>query len=173
MSYRFADRLRTSWSCSQGVSKLVWHVPLLCVQWKTPDGGQRNCPKRLDFYSKNKFQKSLHLVGFIIRIYDDGRSPERQIRYDGLRIGLPGQLTYICGQTKNLPTHVPNIQVMNACAAAARPLRSKIGVCKLFWILLNAENVKTTVLYNCVFPDYGPKRPGTCTRWSVVTLLWL
>jgi len=23
-----------SWSCSQAVSKPVWHIPLLCVQWK-------------------------------------------------------------------------------------------------------------------------------------------
>ena len=44
-----------SWSCSQAVSKLVWHMPLLCVQWKTPDDGQRNCPKRVEFHSKNKW----------------------------------------------------------------------------------------------------------------------
>ena len=30
------------------------------------------------FYSKNKFEKLVHLVGFIIRIYHDARSPERQ-----------------------------------------------------------------------------------------------
>jgi hypothetical protein len=121
MSYRFAA---------------VWHIPLLCVQWKTPDDVQRNCPKHvefysknkfeklvhlvagsvmillascqqnymtyniavctvknswwcaeelsetcLEFYSKNKFQKLVHLVGFIIRIYHDARSPERQIIY--------------------------------------------------------------------------------------------
>jgi len=53
---------------------------LLCVQWKTPDDGQRDCPKRVDLYSKNKFEKLEHLVGFIIRIYHDTRSPERQIR---------------------------------------------------------------------------------------------
>ena len=41
---------------------------LLCVQWKTPDDGQRNCPKHVEFYSKNKFEKLVHLVGFIIRI---------------------------------------------------------------------------------------------------------
>ena len=34
---------------------------------KTPDGGQRNCPKHVEFYSKNKFEKLVHLVGFIIR----------------------------------------------------------------------------------------------------------
>jgi len=48
--------------------KTVWHVPLLCVQWRTPDDGQRNCLKHVEFYSKNKFEKLVHLVGFIIRI---------------------------------------------------------------------------------------------------------
>ena len=42
---------------SQAVSKPVWHIPLLCVQWKTPDDGQRKCPKHVQFYSKNKFDK--------------------------------------------------------------------------------------------------------------------
>jgi len=41
-----------SWSCSQAVSKPVWHLPLLRVQWKTPGDGQRNCQKHVDFYSK-------------------------------------------------------------------------------------------------------------------------
>ena len=51
-------------------SKLsAWHIPLLCVQWKTPNDGQRNCPKHVEFYSKNKFEKLVHLVGFIIRIF--------------------------------------------------------------------------------------------------------
>ena len=44
-----------------------------------PDFGQRNCPKHVQFYSKNKFEKLVHLVGFIIRIYHDARSPERKI----------------------------------------------------------------------------------------------
>ena len=46
---------------------------------KTPDDGQRNCPKHVEFYSKNKFDKLVHLVGFIIRMYHYARSPERQI----------------------------------------------------------------------------------------------
>ena len=50
------DQYVPSWSCSQAVSKPVWHIPLLCVQWKTPDDGQRNCPKYVEFYSKNKFE---------------------------------------------------------------------------------------------------------------------
>ena len=36
---------------------------------KFRDDGQRNCPKHVEFYSKNKFEKLVHLVGFIVRIY--------------------------------------------------------------------------------------------------------
>ena len=46
---------------------------------KTPDDGQRNCSKHVEFYSKNKLEKLVHLVGFIVRIYHDARSPESQI----------------------------------------------------------------------------------------------
>ena len=35
---------------------------------KTPDDGQRNCPKHVEFYSENKFEKLVHLVGFIVRV---------------------------------------------------------------------------------------------------------
>ena len=52
---------------------------LLCVQCYTPDDGQRNCPKHVEFYSKNKFEKLVHLVGFIIRIYHDARTSECQL----------------------------------------------------------------------------------------------
>ena len=56
MSHKFAD------SSQQTV----------CVKWKTPDDGQRNSPKHVDFYSKNKFEKLLHLGGFIIKILNAG-----------------------------------------------------------------------------------------------------
>ena len=45
---------------------------------KTPDDGQRNCLKHVEFHSKNKFEKLVHLVGFIIRIRHDARSHERK-----------------------------------------------------------------------------------------------
>ena len=41
----------------------------VCTVKKTPDDGQRNCPKHVEFYSKNKFEKLVHQVGFIIRKY--------------------------------------------------------------------------------------------------------
>jgi len=47
----------------------VWHTPLLCVECKTPDDGQRNCPKHVEFYSKNKYEKLVHPVCFIIRMH--------------------------------------------------------------------------------------------------------
>ena len=34
---------------------------------KTPDDGERNCSKHVDFYSKQKFEKLVRLVGFITR----------------------------------------------------------------------------------------------------------
>jgi len=86
MSYRFVDSLRagSGWKwfgSAVAVNKPVWHTPLLCVQWKAPDDGQRNCPKHVEFYSENKFEKWVHLVGFIIRIYHDSRSSERLIGF--------------------------------------------------------------------------------------------
>jgi hypothetical protein len=57
MSYKFAESLLSADP-----------YLLLCLQSKTPDDGQRNCPKHVEFYSKNKLEKLVHLVGFIIRI---------------------------------------------------------------------------------------------------------
>ena len=64
--WQLASRIRKvpSWSCLQA----VWHVPLLCAQWKTRGDGRRNCPKHVEYYLKNKFEKSVRLVGFITGI---------------------------------------------------------------------------------------------------------
>jgi len=35
--------------------------------------------KHAEFYSKNKFEKLVHLVGFVIRLCHDARSSECQI----------------------------------------------------------------------------------------------
>jgi hypothetical protein len=50
MSYRFVD------SCRAGSG---WN--------SSSDDGQRNCPKHVEFHFQNKFEKLVHLVGFIIR----------------------------------------------------------------------------------------------------------
>jgi len=64
-------------SCQQTCTTYTIAV---CTLKKTPDDGQRNCPKHVEFHSKNKFEKLAHPVGFIITIYHNARSPERQIR---------------------------------------------------------------------------------------------
>ena len=64
MLYNFADSLRAgAYAPARKLSANLY--VLLCVQWKTPDDGQRNCPKRVEFRSKNKFEKLVHLVFFI------------------------------------------------------------------------------------------------------------
>jgi hypothetical protein len=55
---------------------------LLCVQGRTPDDGQRNCPKHVEFNYENKFEKSVHLVGFIIRKYEYKLSYDRYVKFD-------------------------------------------------------------------------------------------
>jgi len=73
MSYRFADSLRAESGCSVLIllascqQTCMTNNIAVCVQWKTPDDGQRNYPKHVEFHSKNKFEKLVHLVGFIIR----------------------------------------------------------------------------------------------------------
>jgi hypothetical protein len=51
------------------VCRQLCHISLPSVQRITPDDGHRNCPKHVEFHFhfQNKFEKLLHLVGFIIR----------------------------------------------------------------------------------------------------------
>jgi hypothetical protein len=60
------------------------------MELQTPDDEQKTCPKHVAFYSKNKFEKLVHLVGFIIRIYHNARSSKCQI------------LPFLCGQLRLL-----------------------------------------------------------------------
>jgi len=78
------------------VSTPVRHIPLLRVQWKTPDDGQRNCPKHVEFHSKKKFEKLVHLVGSTIRIYHETRSSERKIRVWNVGVLVPDDTVTRC-----------------------------------------------------------------------------
>jgi len=52
------------------ILKFQYDIYHYCVYGeKPPDDGQRNCPKPVEFYSKNKFEKLVHLVSFIVRTY--------------------------------------------------------------------------------------------------------
>ena len=70
MLYMFADSLRagSGWN----VLILLASCQQTCITYTTAvctdaDDGQRNCPKHVEFHSKNKLEKQVHLVGFILR----------------------------------------------------------------------------------------------------------
>ena len=56
-----------SWFCSQVVCKAVWHIPLLCVQWKDSWWWMEELSETCRVSFQNKFEKLVHLIGLIIR----------------------------------------------------------------------------------------------------------
>ena len=63
------DQEGTFWSCLTAAIKPAWHIPVPNVQWKTPDDGQRNCLKHVEFFDKNKFGKLVHLLVLLKRSF--------------------------------------------------------------------------------------------------------
>jgi hypothetical protein len=49
----------------EAVIKPARNIPMPNVQQKSPDDGQRKCPKYVEFFDKIKFGKFVRLVGFI------------------------------------------------------------------------------------------------------------
>jgi hypothetical protein len=56
-----------SWSCSKAVYKPVWHTPLLSLQWISSWLWAEELSETCRVSCQNKFVKSVHLVGFIIK----------------------------------------------------------------------------------------------------------
>ena len=61
---------------------------LLCIQYQTPDDGQKSCLKHVEFYSKNIFVKLVHLVGFVKK---KSASSDESVK--------PGPLADLCSWT--------------------------------------------------------------------------
>jgi hypothetical protein len=55
------------WSCSKVVYKLVWHIPMLSVQWVNSWWRTEELSETCRVSGQNKFVKLVHLVGFIIK----------------------------------------------------------------------------------------------------------
>ena len=70
--------LAESGSCQQAVSKTCMTYTYCCVYSTRHLMMDRKPVRNVEFYSKNKFEKLMHLVGFIIRIYHDTWSSECQ-----------------------------------------------------------------------------------------------
>ena len=49
------------------IMQVWWHIPEPNEQWKTPDDGQINCPKHVEFLDKNKFGKLVCLLVLLKR----------------------------------------------------------------------------------------------------------
>jgi hypothetical protein len=56
-----------SWSCSKAVYKPVWHIPLLSAQQLNSWWWTEELSETCRVSCQNKFVKSVHLVGFIIK----------------------------------------------------------------------------------------------------------
>ena len=69
MSYRFIEKLssRSICSCSTAVYKLVWHIPLLSVQWINSWWWTDELSETCRVSWQNKFVKLVHPVGFITK----------------------------------------------------------------------------------------------------------
>jgi len=154
MSYRSADSLRAvpSWSCSQAVSKPLWHIPLQCVHWRTPDDGQRNCPKHVGFYSKNKFWKisasswfhyknlSRYTVTWTSKTWDSQYWPPELTHLQGTRQRLQNFRSHVIdteSQNKNIfflsdSTHL----------GPSKPLSPDDRTRSIFWMKDYRENLK-------------------------------
>ena len=58
--------IQVCWQLSANLSD-IYH----CCVYSENDDGQRNCPKHVEVYSKNKFEKLVRLAGFIIRTIEN------------------------------------------------------------------------------------------------------
>jgi hypothetical protein len=75
----FLSIIRSSRLYTQHQVYVLYDIYLkLYVHFWSPDDGQKDRPKHVEWYSINS--KIVHLVDFTIEIYQDARSHERQIR---------------------------------------------------------------------------------------------
>ena len=56
-----------SWSCSKAVYKLIWHIPLLIVQWINSWWWTDELTETFRVSCQNKLGKLVYLFGFIIK----------------------------------------------------------------------------------------------------------
>jgi hypothetical protein len=66
---------------------MVLYDITIAVCTVTPDDRQRNCPKHVEFNFQNKFEKLVHLVGFISGSMDndeEGRTSSANFRKENI-----------------------------------------------------------------------------------------
>jgi hypothetical protein len=69
---------------------------------KTPDDGQRNCPKHVEFHSNNKFEKLVHLkvnaIPLLAWTGPEGFDALKVVARNNIRINLKVSRLSICEQ---------------------------------------------------------------------------
>jgi len=78
------------------------------------------------FISKNKFEKLVHLVVFIIRIYRDARSPEHEINYFSKVCILLAFLTRVCHDVRFRERNDPFVFVVYSVLQISRLANDRI-----------------------------------------------
>jgi len=111
MSYRF---------CWQLVSKL--------------SAKRRNCLKREEFYSKNKFEALVHLVGFIIRIYRDPWSPKCQMCIYYFIEVLINTIIYLTVWSTVMTTYTTYFSIQKPCDSAHTVIVALNSVTQLMFL---------------------------------------
>jgi hypothetical protein len=94
---------------------------------KTPDDGQRNSPKRVEFHSKNKFEKLVHIVGFIIRqSRSTGKVKSDSAALSTRQNGFPSEKFSFPNQTKiNFVTARPSCNYLKSNLVEVSELQIK------------------------------------------------
>jgi len=76
----FCSSIHTDFLTGHELSENLYDVYHCCVYGEKILMMDRGTVRNMQsFIPKNKFEKLVHLIGFIIRIYHDARSAERQI----------------------------------------------------------------------------------------------
>ena len=103
--------------CAQENS-LRTNIPLLCVQWKTHDDGQRNCTKHVQFYSKNiRPDSPRKLSENLYEIYHSCVYSEKLMMMDR-------------GTVRNMYSFIPKISVLILLASCQKTcMKYTIAVC--------------------------------------------
>jgi len=128
--------------------------------------------KHVEFYSKNKFEKLVQLVGFIIRIYHDARSPELQIQNIPLKTQFP-LVSSIENNTYEMACTIIYLQesVSTFTRTVVNTNKRKMHESEpiiLIWSEILKEKKKHTVPSN-----NSAQLQKTCMQCSTLTYLWL
>ena len=119
----------------------------------TPDDGQKTCPKHVEFYSKNKFDKLVHLIGFIIRIPSERLS--MSIDHLVFRSPTKSSQTRIFIVKRQSPLRIS--AQFTLCAVMYRSKLHQLCVS------MDCRNLSVGNFTSCIQPEGGWISAGTCS----------